>query len=205
MNDAILAEVTSKILAAPAKGRRKMIAFAGAPASGKSTFAEAVVDHLVHLGHRSQVVPMDGFHFDNSILIPRGLLSVKGSPQTFDAQGFLNLIGRIKTEDEVYYPTFDRSLDKAIAGSGHIGPDCDIAVVEGNYLLFDAPIWRDLVQQWDLSIRLDVDFDTLKDRLIQRWLDHGLTAEAAETRAMGNDIANARTILDHALPADVTL
>ena len=205
MTPEILADLATKIKAAPCAGRRKMVAFAGAPASGKSTMAEALVAYLQAEGTRAQCVPMDGFHLDNALLEPRGLIAVKGSPQTFDAEGFVQLIARIQSQEDVYYPTFDRSLDKAIAGSGHIGADCEIAVVEGNYLLFDAPVWRGLMSYWDFSIRLDAPFDRLESRLIQRWLDHGLSAPDAKVRALSNDIPNAKTIMDHALPADLVL
>jgi fructokinase len=195
----------AKIMSAPQKGRRKMVALAGAPASGKSTLAEEIVQYLRGEGHSAQVVPMDGFHLDNAILEPRGDLAVKGAHQTFDAEGFVHLVKRVQTEDQVYFPTFDRGLDKAVAGSGLIDRDCEIAVFEGNYLLFDVPVWRDLKPIWDISIRLDVPFDVLERRLVQRWLDHGLTQEAAMARALGNDIPNAQSVIDFALAADIVV
>ena len=92
-----------------------------------------------------------------------------------------------------------------MAGSGLIDRDCEIAVFEGNYLLFDVPVWRDLNPIWDISIRLDVPFDELERRLVQRWLDYGLTQDAAMARALGNDIPNAQSVIDFALPADIVV
>ncbi len=151
------------------------------------------------------MVPMDGFHLHNQILIDRGLLDRKGAPETFDAAGFVHLIKRLHTENEVFFPLFDRLRDIAIAGAGLIDQTCDTVIVEGNYLLFDAPIWRDLPQHWDISFRLDVPQDVLKDRLVARWLAHGLTQAQAEMRAAQNDMANASLVAQNALSADCVI
>ncbi len=80
---------------------------------------------------------MDGFHLDNRILDARGLRPRKGAPETFDAAGFIHMIRRLATEDEVIIPVFDRPRDIAIAGAQVIGATTKIAVVEGNYLLLE--------------------------------------------------------------------
>ena len=75
---------------------RVIVAVAGAPGSGKSTFAAELARRLMARGRRSVVVPMDGFHLDNAVLEARNLLPRKGAPETFDAQGFVRLIRAIK-------------------------------------------------------------------------------------------------------------
>lgn len=42
----------------------------------------------------------------------------------------------------------------------------------------------------------------LKKRLIQRWLDHGLSPDQALLRAESNDLPNARLVVDHSMAAD---
>lgn len=200
-----LDQLAEKILAIPDDGARKLVAFVGAPASGKSTVTEALATALRDHGRAAQVVPMDGFHLDNAILDQRGLRSRKGAPETFDVEGFSAMVARLKAGGEVVYPLFDRSLDKAIAGAGLIGADTDIAILEGNYLLFDAPVWRELSAQWDVSVWLDTPLDVLRARLVQRWLDHDHTLEEAEARADGNDMANAARVAGHRLPADFVM
>ena len=200
-----LAALTRKVLASPRAGRRRLVCLAGAPASGKSTLAEQLATSLTAAGSATQVVPMDGFHLHNPILVSRGLLDRKGAPDTFDVSGFTHLVERLVTEPEIYYPTFDRQRDIAIAGSGFVGPTCDTVIIEGNYLLFDAPKWRDLGSCWDCSIRLDVPMPTLKERLVARWLAHGMAPEQAELRANQNDLPNARQVIDAALPAHITV
>lgn len=199
-----LDRLAARILEQPCKGRR-LVALAGAPASGKSTMAEALAQALGRAGATPQVVPMDGFHLDNRLLEPRGLLTRKGAPETFDAAGFVHLVARLKREDDVVYPLFDRTDDIAIAGAGHVGPQCDVVVVEGNYLLFDSDPWRALLPLWDMSIRIAPDIEVLRARLVARWTDHGLSMHDAVARAEGNDLENAKVIAAKALPADITL
>jgi len=75
------------LLDALPKGRR-LIAIAGAPASGKSTLAARVVEGLnAQVPGRAAVVPMDGFHLDDTVLSARGDLARKGAPHTFDVLG----------------------------------------------------------------------------------------------------------------------
>ena len=184
-------------------GSRRLVALSGAPGSGKSTLSEPLAAMLTERGVRSEVVPMDGFHLDNRLLEARGLMPRKGAPETFDLGGFKRLCHALRADDEVIYPLFDRSRDLAIAGAAHVGQDCSVAVIEGNYLLFDEPGWRDLADLWDVSIRLDVPLADLEARLVQRWLTHGLDQAAAEARARGNDLANAQRIASARLPADL--
>jgi len=117
----------------------------------------------------------------------------------------LSLVQRLRDEAEVIYPIFDRTRDLSIAGAGCVDAACNTVVVEGNYLLHDAPVWRDLRPHWDMSIALDVDIAVLRQRLIDRWLAHGLPLEEARQRAEGNDLANAALIARHRLPADMTI
>lgn len=199
-----LDDLACTVLARPCAGRR-LVALAGAPASGKSTMADGLAEALGRAGATVQVVPMDGFHLDNRLLKARGLLARKGAPETFDADGFVHLVGRLKGEREVVYPLFDRPRDIAIAGAGHVDATCDVVVVEGNYLLFDADPWRDLAPLWDTSIRITPPMDVLRARLIERWIKHGLSMQDAVARAQGNDLENAKLIAEKALPADITI
>ncbi|MEL6643460.1 MAG: nucleoside/nucleotide kinase family protein [Pseudomonadota bacterium] len=203
--DAIAAELAEALADGIAARTRSVIALAGPPGVGKSTIAGALQARLQDRGHATALVPMDGYHLDNAILRARGLLEWKGAPETFDAAGFASLVGRLKAEDEVFYPVFDRARDLAVAGAGRVGADDKVILVEGNYLLLDEPGWRALADHWDVSIMLNAPFATLEDRLVQRWRDHGLDAAAARTRAEMNDLPNARRILGARLPADIEI
>ena len=185
--------------------KRKLVAVAGPPASGKSTFAWALCDSLNKVGVHAETVPMDGFHLDNRLLDTRGLRARKGAPETFDVQGFVTLIMRLKQGEEVVYPIFDRERDQAIAGAGMVAKSCEIAIVEGNYLLFDEPVWSSLASLWDFSIWIETPLQVVRDRCIARWCTHGHTPEDARARAETNDLENARRVINARLQATMTL
>ncbi|ARE40814.1 Uridine kinase family protein [Rhodovulum sp. P5] len=187
----------------PVTRHRRVVAVAGAPGSGKSRLARALSEAVTQTGTACVVVPMDGFHLDNRLLDARGLRARKGAPDTFDVMGFQRLVAALHDDEEVIFPLFDRARDIAIAGAGRVARDCDTVIVEGNYLLFDAPHWRDLAAEWDLSVFRDVPEAELLDRLTRRWLKHGLPPDAARARAETNDMANARAVAGQRLPADI--
>ncbi len=181
---------------------RFITALVGPPGAGKSTLASALV---AELGAGARIVPMDGFHLDNQVLAERGLLARKGCPESFDAMGFVHLLRRLRQEDEVAIPVFDRGLDLARAGGDLVRADDKILIVEGNYLLLEAAPWSDARSIYDLTLALDVAEAELERRLIQRWIDHGHDPQAAKDRALSNDIPNARRVVQDSVPADLTL
>lgn len=187
----------------PREGRRRIVALAGAPASGKSTLAEMIATRRTKSGHPTQVVPMDGFHISNTVLQTRGLLHRKGAPETFDLRGFNDLIHRLAHEPDVLFPVFDRKLDAAIVGGGALEPETGTVIVEGNYLLLDEPGWSDLRPHWDLSIALDIPLEVLRRRLIERWVQYGLEENEAVKRAEINDLPNAKRVLGGSASADI--
>lgn len=181
---------------------RFLVALAGPPASGKSTLAE---DLAAQLSPGARVVPMDGFHYDDAVLTARGQRSRKGSPPTFDAAGFVHLVRRLRVEDEVAIPIFDRSMELSRAAADIVGAQDRILIVEGNYLLLDQAPWTDLAPLFDLTVFLHVPEDELVRRLTARWAHHGKTPEEARAWIAGNDLPNALTVLNHSRPADITL
>ncbi|MEO0542619.1 MAG: nucleoside triphosphate hydrolase [Pseudomonadota bacterium] len=186
---------------------RVIAAIAGQPASGKSTLAAAVVSRLnASKPGAAALVPMDGFHLDNSILEERGLRARKGAPQTFDVHGLIATIERLRAnEEDVYVPVFDRERDIAIANARCVPSSCPIVVVEGNYLLLDEPPWSRLGSLFDLTVRLHSDINLLKERLIRRWLDNGLAENDAWTRTKSNDLPNALLVSENSAPAQINL
>ncbi|MCH8531104.1 MAG: nucleoside triphosphate hydrolase [Saccharospirillum sp.] len=185
---------------------RVVIAIVGPPGSGKSTLAEAVVEQLNRGQAKAALLPMDGFHLDNDVLEARGLLFRKGAPETFDAQGLVDLVKQLReTRADLPYPTYDRSQECSVPNSGVLKADTRIVVIEGNYLLLDAPVWRNLVECFDASVFLKTSLDQLEQRLVERWLGFGHPPEQALKKAQGNDLINARLVLEQSLDADLTL
>ena len=189
---------------------RVIIGIAGPPASGKSTLAEAVVQRLndQHTGPVAQAVllPMDGYHLDNRILEARGLLARKGAPPTFDAAGFCDAVQLLaKAERESFHPTFDRTLDLAVAGAISIGSETPVIVIEGNYLLLNSEPWNRLREVFTATVFISPPVEVLKRRLHQRWIDHGLDSDAALRRATQNDLPNAQLVISHSRNANLHL
>lgn len=195
-------ELEARVLALPERDMRHLVAISGPPAAGKSTLAAEL---LARLGPGAVLVPMDGFHLDNAVLAPRGLLDRKGAPETFDALGFVHAMERLATETEVVLPDFDRAQDRAIAGRIVVGPAHRIAVVEGNYLSCTHAPWNRLARLWSLSVFLDSPDAELRARLLARWQAQGLDPEAAARRADANDMANVAFVRASRDPAAILL
>ena len=186
--------------------RRLMVGIAGAPASGKSTLAAKLAASLsaALTPRRAVVLPMDGYHLDDAILVPAGLRPVKGSPHTFDVGGLLSVLQRVHAgESPVYLPRFDRQLELSRNAAVCVDDSVSVVVVEGNYLLLDDPLWHPVAALLDLSISLYVEMAELERRLLQRWRDHGLEESEIRHRTEANDLPNARLIVRGSRPADL--
>jgi pantothenate kinase len=171
---------------------RFIIAIAGPPGAGKSTFALDLAQKLPN----SKILQMDGFHYDNAVLDQLGLRARKGAPETFDYAGFAVTLRRIlDREPNIAIPVFDRTIDLARAAADIISADTEFIIVEGNYLLLDESPWTGLAGFFDLTIFLDVPRPELARRLIQRWLDHGRTQEQADHWVKTNDLPNVDRVL----------
>ncbi len=195
-------------LAAADTGTRRLIALAGAPGSGKSTVADTVVARLdaAHPG-AAAVLPMDGYHFDDGVLVARALLARKGAPETFDVGGFRHMLRRLKAneEDEIAVPVFDRGLEISRASARLISRDVRVVVVEGNYLLLTSPPWAGLHASFDITVMLRVDELVLRQRLAARWRGYGLSTEQIERKIEHNDLPNGRRLLASSVVADYIL
>lgn len=192
------------------RGGRILVAIAGAPASGKSTLADCVVERLNQNAEggkpQAALLPMDGYHLDNRILRAHGLFERKGAPETFDASGFCAAVkGLAEGGDLTFFPSFDRSLDIAVAGSIEIPHSVPIVVVEGNYLLLKSEPWCGIRSVFSASVFVNPGLDILTERLNARWLKYGLDPEAAARRAETNDLVNARLVLGNSNKADLEL
>jgi pantothenate kinase len=181
---------------------RFLIALAGPPGAGKSTLAAELVGAL---GAGAKSVPMDGFHYDDAVLIARGARDRKGAPDTFDAQGFFHLLRRLRVEDEVAIPLFDRDLEISRAGADIVTKDDRLLVVEGNYLLLNEAPWPQAAPLFDLTVWIDVPEAELDRRLVARWAHYGKTPEQARAWIDGNDMPNIRRVTQNSRAADLLL
>lgn len=190
----------AEILSAATASRRYLVAVAGPPASGKSTQALQLMTEINTQAAQdvSTVVPMDGFHLDNATLEKMGWLSRKGAPQTFDGAGFVRLVKHLaRTDQDTAIPLFDRHLDAVLPAAQRVKAEQRILLLEGNYLLLEDSPWCELHALYDEVIFLNPGMAVLEQRLIGRWLAHGMDEQAARLRAESNDLPNAEYVLAH--------
>ncbi|MGD0720171.1 MAG: nucleoside/nucleotide kinase family protein [Roseiarcus sp.] len=186
-------------------GGRLVIALAGPPGSGKSTLADSLVERLnADDSDSAAVLPMDGFHYDDLYLIPRGLRPRKGAPDTFDVGGLRHALLRLRSADEasVAVPTFDRELEVARAGARVIPKATRVIVVEGNYLLLRSEPWSDLSGLFDVTVLIETSVEALRERLTARWRRHRLTADQIIEKLERNDLPNARLVMSDSAEPD---
>lgn len=195
-------DLEGRARALTALGGRRILGIVGTPGAGKSTIAQALCDRL---GDLAVCVPMDGFHLANEVLIALGRRDRKGAPDTFDADGYISLLLRLRaqTDDIVYAPRFRRDLEEPIGSSIPVSPQIPLVITEGNYLLLDTPDWSAVRSLLDESWFLEPDDSLRIDRLIERHMAFGKSAEDAKAWAMGSDERNADIIRASAEAADL--
>ena len=84
-------------------------------------------------------------------------------------------------------------------------PACRLIPTEGNYLLIDHPDMRAarsvLTEVW----YIDLDDQTRLDRLVERHVTHGKTADDARDWALGTDQVNAELVASSRDAADLRI
>lgn len=164
-------------------GHPFLLGIVGAPGAGKSTLADRA---------SLPVLPMDGFHFANEHLERLGIRHRKGAPDTFDVDGYVALLSRLRAGKDVVAPRFDRTIDAAVAGSIPLAGDAALILTEGNYLLHDRGGWERVRPQLDEVWFIDVADDVRRERLVRRHRSFGMsetdavrwTAEVDEPNAV---------------------
>ena len=192
------------------KGGRILIFLAAPPATGKSTllqFLEELArthDELPQV----QTLGMDGFHHTNAYLAAHRVLrdgvettlkSIKGAPETVDVAHLAAKLAAAK-EGATPFPVYDRRIHDVVPDA--LIADAPILLVEGNWLLLDEEPWRDLRALADYRIRIDAPSALLKDRLIARKVQGGLSVEDARAFYETSDRRNVERFAAHAGAAD---
>jgi pantothenate kinase len=205
--DANALALAGRILSDAGHRNRFITAIAGPPGSGKSTLAEAVAEAInAETGvDCATVFPMDGYHFDDSILHARGDRPRKGAPHTFDVDGYRHTLKRLREPDgaDVAVPVFDRSLELSRGSARLITAQHRFIVSEGNYLLLDQAPWSELASMFDLTVAIVESEAELARRLHARWVHHGLKPDEITAKMEGNEMPNMRLVLNGSRKADV--
>jgi pantothenate kinase len=190
-------------------GGRRIIGITGAPGSGKTTIAQALVAVLNGESAQGDApgavhLPMDGFHLADVALTRLGRLARKGAPDTFDPAGYAALLHRLRRDEDdvVYAPAFDRDIEQPIAGAIPVPQGCRLVVTEGNYLLLEQGAWPQARRALDEVWYVDVDAEVRQRRLVERHVRFGKAPDAALAWVADVDERNAAIIAGSRAAAD---
>jgi pantothenate kinase len=197
-----LAAIVEEMLAARSASGPLLVGLAGEPGAGKSTAAA----QLAALLPAARVLPMDGFHLPQAELVRLGRRDRMGAPDTFDVDGFVALLERLRdlrnSGETVRAPGFDRRVEEPMPDELALTPELRCVVVEGNYLLLREHGWQRVAPLLDLTVGVVLDTATRHERLIARHVAFGKSPEAARAWALGPDEANAALIAPTLARAD---
>ncbi|NJP32322.1 nucleoside/nucleotide kinase family protein [Micromonospora thermarum] len=199
-----LDELVARARALADAGPRQLLGIAGAPGAGKSTLAEQIV---AAVGPAARLVPMDGFHLAQAELVRLGRAERKGAVDTFDANGYVSLLRRLRRLEptSVYAPEFRRDLEEPVAGAIEVPPEVRLVVTEGNYLLLPDYPWEEIRPLLHEAWFLDLDAELRLRRLTARHEAYGRSPEEARAWACGSDEANAALVAATADRADLVV
>ncbi len=179
--------------AAMATGDRTILGLVGCPGSGKSTLSAAITARVAS----SLVVPMDGFHMLNEDLVRLGRRDRKGASDTFDVDGYVALLERVRRQDPtdvVTAPRYDRAASAPVPDAITVEPEATLVITEGNYLLLDREPWTAVRPLLDEVWFVDVDDSVRVTRLIARHIEFGKSPDEAVEWVMRSDEANALVV-----------
>ena len=176
-----------------AGGRRAILGITGPPGAGKSTLAGAIAGDL---GDRTRVVGMDGFHLAQAELARLGRADRKGALDTFDGDGYVALLRRLRAADEdvVYAPVFRREIEEPVNAAVAVPRDVPLVVTEGNYLLVDEGPWVAVRGLLDEAWYVVQDEATRVRLLIARHVAFGKAPDVAREWVLRSDERNAELV-----------
>jgi pantothenate kinase len=138
---------------------------------------------------------MDGFHLAGAELELLGRAGRKGAPDTFDADGYVALLERLRTaRATVHAPEFRRELEASVPGAIAVAAEVRLIITEGNYLLLDAPPWDRVRPLLAECWYVDLDDAIRLARLTERHIAHGRSPEAAHAWVREVDGPNAELV-----------
>ena len=193
--------------------RRVIVFLAGPPAVGKSTlalFLERLSQEYTKI-LSIQSLSLDGFHYcndylkSNNIIIDgceHSLYEIKGMPETYDLENFIVHLDELKCKN-IRWPIYDRNIHNPIMDKAEV--TSEIILIEGNWLLLNEEGWKKLKYLCDYSIFIECNEEVVRNRLINRKIRGGLSAEKALEFYERTDKKNVLRVMENRLPADLTL
>jgi len=180
---------------------RAIFGICAEPGAGKTTLADKIAKRVNHtFPGRCVALSMDGFHLYRSELskgvagrTPDESHTRRGAPWTFDPQKMATRLRTIinSPAHTVPWPTFDHAVKDPEEDAILVGPEVQVIIVEGLYLLLRESGWESLEglfeQVWFLNTPPELCHERLLARHQSAW---GISKEEAQQRIDQNDGIN---------------
>jgi len=127
------------------------------------------------------------------------------APWTFNPSLFLKCLQTLRTEGSVYAPSFDHGVGDPVENDIFVKPQHKIVIVEGNYLLLEEDVWREIRDLFDEKWFIDIDIDVSMQRVLKRHIATGKEPDVAAWRISYNDRPNAELIMESRKNADLVI
>jgi len=204
-------------------GRRRMLlGLAGPGGAGKTTLAQllalALNDGTPEEVPRCVVLGMDAYHHrtahleSHTVRDPESgeqvpLKSIKGRPPSFDTAAFVADLRRLREgrEEPLALPEYDRGLHEPVDGRVVVGPEVEVVLVEGLFLLHEEGPWAEVGPLLDGSVMVAMTQEACRQRLLARQTAAGRDPEAVAAQYHRVDVPNHQLILAGTKRADVVL
>ncbi|OCH94158.1 P-loop containing nucleoside triphosphate hydrolase protein [Obba rivulosa] len=188
---------------------RLLVGISGVPASGKSTLAQRIVDHVnarfrgASPGREPQhevgvLVGLDGWHLTRAQLdkFPDSKLAHdrRGAHWTFDGESYVAFVRALRRPNAsatssdvqpagagvIYAPSFSHAIKDPTPDAVPIHPYHRLVLIEGLYTFLGIAPWHEAAELLDERWWIDVGEEEAEKRLITRHVQSGVAKDLEE-------------------------
>ena len=203
----------SKLAELQAITDRKVVAYIAAPpGTGKTSLAKFLeklsCENMQFTNIRA--LGVDGYHYSAEYLKANSaeidgekilLNDIKGAPETFDVDTLQTKLREVRQEG-TDWNIYDRTIHDVKLNA--LSVEDDIILLEGNYLLLKDPRWTNIRVLADYTVFIQAEENILRERLIDRKVQGGLSREAAENFYHNSDGKNVKRVLENSAASNET-
>lgn len=183
---------------------RQIFSLSGPPGSGKSVVS-AILNHLytkeapfIFLN-----IGLDAFHFENAVIAKSKLLDAKGRYDTYDTEKLFIKMKAFKDGSDVSFPYYSREIHNPIEDSLQVTKKNVFLLLEGQWLLRDAPDWAKIRELFSLNLAVQGSIGDMRENVIRRHITGGRTTEDAINFYTVNDLVNTEEIASKSIKPDL--